>query len=229
MSKMNYKSINGVDIPSVSVDEVDEQHTAVDLDATNFDLRTTMIDSSAVNDKLIKNIEKICRNSYEYKQYINYLKDELDLKTCTIIDTININDLYVGLEFHHTPFTLYDICKIVTDYLLDKNEKMLMIDIAEQVMREHYEGNVGLVPLTSVAHELVHSGAIIVPLNKVHGNWVKFMEKYQKYIDEETNNKLTDLMQLDNEAIKNKNKVKLEKNILDYNITYHNVDHSSED
>ena len=47
-------------------------------------------------------------------------------------------------------------------------------------MKLHYEGKIGLVPLTKTAHELVHGGSIFIPLNKdyVFGDYEKLIEEY---------------------------------------------------
>ena len=55
--------------------------------------------------------------------------------------------------------------------------------VAEEVMRLHYEGCVGLIPLSITVHELVHDGKLIVPLNCVYGKFVEFTKRYYEYID----------------------------------------------
>ena len=51
-------------------------------------------------------------------------------------------------------------------------------------MRLHYRGLVGLIPLSVTAHELVHDGKLIVPLNCVYGKFVQFVKEYYDYIDD---------------------------------------------
>jgi hypothetical protein len=56
--------------------------------------------------------------------------------------------------------------------------------IAEEVLRLHYENLVGLVPVSKTAHQLIHNTEkLFVPLNMVYGNYGKFLEKYDKYIE----------------------------------------------
>ena len=58
------------------------------------------------------------------------------------------------------------------------------LQVAEEVMRLHYRGLVGLIPLSVTAHELVHDGKLIVPLNCVYGKFVQFVKEYYDYIDD---------------------------------------------
>ena len=70
---------------------------------------------------------------------------------------------------------------------MDKQEKELgYVDeflVAEEVMRIHYEGLVGLIPLSITVHELVHDGKVPIPLNCVYGRFVEFTKRYYDYID----------------------------------------------
>ena len=67
-----------------------------------------------MNDKdkilLIKAVERIVRSSIEYKQYIQFLKTEIDMTECSYFKNIsNKNNPKVSIEIHHEPFTLFDI------------------------------------------------------------------------------------------------------------------------
>ena len=94
------------------------------------------------------------------------------------------------------------------------------IRICEEVMREHYEGHIGLVPLTSTMHMAVHSGAIKIPTSKIYGNWLAFMNKYGDYLDKDMKSKIDDLLLLTDDEIEENNATKLQKNISDYKIKY---------
>lgn len=132
-------------------------------------------------DKFIKYIEKIVRSSIEYKTYIGFLKNELDLTRCTFLPQIDINEIEgISLEFHHYPFTLYDIVAIVVEkYTIEGDKKKLdPFRIADEVLKMHYENIIGLVPVSKTIHELIHSGGIFVPLSYVFGNFSKFLTRY---------------------------------------------------
>ena len=66
--------------------------------------------------KFIKNVERVVRGSLEYKKYIGFLRNNLNLTKCRFlenVDTANLKKTHI--EMHHYPFTLYDIVEIVSD------------------------------------------------------------------------------------------------------------------
>ena len=135
-------------------------------------------------EKFIKDIEKSVRNSFEYKQFISYLRDYMDMNKCAFIDnTTKDRDSKVRIEIHHYPFTLYDIVKIVYNKRVSNNESTELEMIAKEVMQIHYELLVGLIPLSKTVHELAHNEWIFIPVDKVLGNWQHFMAVYKDYME----------------------------------------------
>lgn len=145
---------------------------------------TNTIDMLSVPEKEEKfnaYIEKLIRTSFEYKRYIGILKTEMDLTQCRFIKEADITNTKVGLEIHHYPFTLYDIVSYYREYV--KKFKGIVdsyntFDIANDIMKLHYEGKVGLVPLSLTVHELAHAGLVFIPLNSkyVFGNYNELKE-----------------------------------------------------
>lgn len=145
--------------------------------------RLPVITNDVQRNKLVKTIEKYIRSSMEYKDLIKYLRDNIDMNYCEFFHNINGSKKKGLIEIHHEPFDLYTLTSIV----MQKQETELgYIDelvVAEEVMRLHYVGLVGLIPLSVTAHELVHKGKLIVPLNCVYGRFVQFVKDYYDYID----------------------------------------------
>lgn len=131
-------------------------------------------------------IEKIVRTSYEYKTLIKMLKEDLDMNSCTYFHNIE-ESMKIGIEIHHSPFTLFDICLILLNKFIEEGEPIDPFTLAEAVLYEHYAGRVGLVPLCKTVHELVHVGQIFIPIEYVFGdvgsfyiqNWM-YMTDLQK-------------------------------------------------
>ena len=142
-------------------------------------------------DDLVHKIEKVIRNSFEYRQYVTICRTEFDLTKCKFIPDVDLVDGSVSLELHHYPFTLFDITKgVLRDrygILDDRNpvysEPVNLFSIAERVMKLHYLGVVGLVPLSLTAHELAHGGDIFIPLTEeyVFGSWKELLDKPGEY------------------------------------------------
>lgn len=130
--------------------------------------------------KFIKNVEGLVRRSNEYKKYLSILKEEYNLKNDVIMS--NITDDMVTTEFHHYPFTLYEIAEIVTNKAIMEDEQFTSIDIAERILQLHFENKVGLVLLSKTNHQLAHAGKIIIPLNSIFGKVNEFINQYRDYI-----------------------------------------------
>ena len=140
-------------------------------------------DDSELN-KYIKRIEKIVRSSYEYREYIKFLKDEIDMNQCAFLPSLSRDD--VSLEIHHAPFTLYDITAIIlNEARINYAGEITPFLIAERVMKAHFDGLVGLIPLSLTVHQLVHNGDIFIPLDYVHGDVKGFYNKYKDYLTQE--------------------------------------------
>jgi hypothetical protein len=136
--------------------------------------------------KLIKTIETICRSSKEYKEYIAYLKKEIDMTQCSFFHKVsNKEGRKVRIEIHHEPFTLYDITHIILEKWIQTGETLNPILIAEEVMKVHYQGRVGLIPLSLTVHNLVHEGKVFIPLQCLYGNYIEFMKEYDQYITQD--------------------------------------------
>lgn len=153
-------------------------------------------DNESIVNKFIKGVERLVRMSGEYKKYIGYLTNTQDLKNDVIMANIDIN--LAELEFHHYPFTLYDIVDIMLEHHMGEGIKINSINLAEDVIAEHYANRVGLARLTKTNHELVHKGAIYVPLTSVFGDVNEFINIYYDYISEELIDKYNQLVEIQN-------------------------------
>lgn len=144
--------------------------------------------------KFIKRIESLIRSSKEYKDYIRFLKEHMDLNSCVFFQAVSPEEnKRFRVELHHEPFTLYDYVSVVLDKFIDEGLPLNDLLIADEVMELHYNNQVGLVPLSKTIHRLVHESVkVMVPLNMVYGNYDEFLEKYKKYIPDYLYDKLED-------------------------------------
>lgn len=137
-------------------------------------------DEAAVK-KFAKNVERLIRTSREYKEYIELLRTNcIELNHDNILHNITTGD--VDLEFHHYPFTLYDIVTIVMNQHVINAKKFTSFSIAKEVMELHYRHIIGLVPLTKTMHELAHDGKLFLSSKQIFGNYKQFMLEYDKAI-----------------------------------------------
>lgn len=155
--------------------------------------------------KFIKRIERLVRGSNEYRDYISFLKEECDLSRCAFLSNVNTKEnKHFKIEFHHEPFTLYDICEIVVSKFINSGERVNSLLIADEVMDLHYENLVGLIPLNVTFHKLYHdSDKLVIPLNCVYGNYVEMLNKYEDLIDSDLYDRLLEKLKIKIDQTKN--------------------------
>lgn len=143
------------------------------------------LESDKARVKYAKRIEQIIRSSLEYRDYIAYLKEYVDMAKCAFFTGVQSGQgNKVRIEVHHEPLTLFDIVIIVMNKYQQEGIPLDDLYIAEEVMRLHYENKVGLIPLSKSIHQIVHHGEdIIIPLSLVYGNYKEFIEEYYDYIN----------------------------------------------
>lgn len=152
------------------------------FDRPDFDIS----DPDVFDKKYIPAIEKSVRNSYEYRQMINYLREYMDMNKCAFYERLNnLETVKVHIEIHHEPFSLFDICKIVYNKRTYFNESIEVEMVAKEVMYLHYQLQVGLIPLAETVHELVHNQYLFVPTDKVFGKYREFVNRYEPWISPE--------------------------------------------
>lgn len=135
--------------------------------------------------KYMKDLEGAVRRSFEYRNMITYLRNNMDMNKCAFINVEKNKDNHISIEIHHHPFTLYDICLIVYNKREYYNESVELFMVAKEVMQRHYELLVGLIPLSKTVHKLFHSGHIFIPVDAVMGNWKRFMDIYKDFMTDE--------------------------------------------
>lgn len=140
--------------------------------------------------KFVKSVERLIRTSKEYKTYIEALRTNVyALNHDSILGNITTAD--VDLEFHHYPFTLYDIVEIVMLENVVKKKQFTSFSIAKEVMELHNSHLIGLVPMTKTMHELAHSGEIFISKSQVFGDYTKFIADYSNGITSDLKDKVT--------------------------------------
>ena len=135
-------------------------------------------------EKYKQDIEKLVRISYEYRHLISFLKYVDGMNACAFLSNVSTDvQSHISIEHHHSPFTLYDIVSTVINKRRSNNESLEFYDVAYEVAYLHYLGLVGLVPVCTTVHELIHNMYLFVPTFIVRGNYKQFMNLYNQYID----------------------------------------------
>ena len=147
--------------------------------------------------RFIERVKRLIRSSMEYRDYIQFLREHMDMKSCAFFqmvtsDTTNNNEnRKVKIEIHHEPFTLDDLVSVVLEKYIEEGLELNAMYIAEEVMELHYKNMVGLVPLSKTIHQIIHnSGKIPVPIYLTYGEYASFVQAYEPYISDDLYNKL---------------------------------------
>ena len=153
------------------------------------------IETPKAKRKFIERCKRTIRKSKEYKDYIRFLKDNLDMDRCAFFNHVNkTKESKISIEIHHEPFVLEDIVHIVMEKHLHEGIKLNEFDIADDVMKLHYENKVGLIPLSKTLHELYHNNTgentFFIPIYMCYGNYVEFIKDYWDYMDDSLKSKI---------------------------------------
>lgn len=132
-------------------------------------------------------VKKIVRGSKEYKDYIAFLREFLDMDRCAFFGKIGSGTQKVRIEVHHEPFTLEDYVTVVTRKQIDEGVELNDLSVAKEVMKLHYQNMVGLIPLSKTIHQVVHSDThkVTIPTYMVYGNFYNFIDQYYDYISKD--------------------------------------------
>ena len=128
--------------------------------------------------RFIKSIERLIRSSEEYGSYLSYIYAYTGIDKCSIMGNIDMSGDGMGLEMHHCPLTLFDICEVVIGHRFALAQAVTSLSIADEVMVAHSTNTIGMVPLCVTAHKLVHAGVLKVHWCQVIGNWIQFLRDY---------------------------------------------------
>lgn len=218
-------SLNKITVPprfleALNIDEEAKKQVNIKIGRISESEALIMFDSD-VDKKMVTYLKRMARSSWEYKNYMSNFKDNLGMTSCKVFNMIDINDIKVGLEIHHTPFAMETIVMAVINRMVAENGYPIdPKDVSEEVMRLHYDGVVGLIPLTTTIHEAVHSGSVYIKPRDIYGDYQKFFEQYEEYLSEDAIRHYNNVISLSEEEIDLYNKEKLKRLIAEYNVDY---------
>ena len=167
----NIKSINNEDTIKIKNDK--------SIYSENFYFED-IYSSSRVN-RFIKSVERMIRNSDEYKEYIGYLHSSSNFFNKDNVLS-NITQDVAEIEIHHYPISLYDLVDIILTKNISIKQKVTSFDISREIMELHAKNMVGLIPLCTTNHELAHANILGISKDQIFGDYNKFVKENEKYI-----------------------------------------------
>lgn len=184
--------------------------TYIDITSEQFDPIIYTPDVDFDDDKsvrrYVKTIKSITRQSREYKRLMQFLKTKCGMNECFFLPKLKkYRDSKISINIHHTGLVMEDIIMAVLKKRYAEGQSYDCNSVAEEVMYQHYVGNISLTALSATMHELIHEedSELFIPLQMVDfGNIQLFYEEYKDYIEKDTIKKFEQYKLL-SEAVEN--------------------------
>ena len=144
-----------------------------------YQTRETLMDIDTYR-KFLKNCETRFRTSETYGNYKGFLIG-LGMDRCQVHGYINAYMEGVSLEMHHAILTLFDICLMITEHLLNTVGYVTTFDVVQLLKEEHKANNIALVMLSKTPHQVYHNNPneFFIHPKMCFGKWPLLIEKYK--------------------------------------------------
>lgn len=214
-----------IDPDAISVQKHDLQNYIFMQDVPEIeDINPFNLNDDKEFNKYILAIKSIVRKSFEYRRYINFIRDNYSMnKDAFSEDISNSEGFDIRIEIHHYPFSLDDIANIVYKKRCYYNENVSIWMVAKEIMSLHYKNMIGLIPLSKTAHELVHAHRLFIPINAIYGRYELFINYYRPFITDE---QIDVLERIEDYTVKQSPEL-LNNNILNYNKVNINIENDT--
>lgn len=128
----------------------------------------------------LKNCESRFRKSTTYSNYKGFLIG-LGMDRCQVHGFIHTDMEGVSIEMHHAIITLFDICLLITEHLLNTVGFVSTFDVVQALKEEHKANNIPLVMLSKTPHQVYHNdpGQFFIHPKMCFGKWPILIEKYK--------------------------------------------------
>lgn len=164
--------------------------------------------------KFLTNVKKRFRGSKFYKQYKDYIMNEIGLNMDQTMP--NIDESCATLEMHHNFLTLFDICLLITEHTLKTTGYVSTFDIVQLLKEEHRNNHVPIVILSKTSHQIIENDdEVVLPAQMCFGDWAALLSKYNKGITRNLYRKIMHFIQVSIEA-DNSVETKLIYNLLEF-------------
>lgn len=185
-----------------------------EFDLPFYQTRDTINDPERYK-SFLKNAERRFRASKEYKMYKAYLMD-LGFDHCQVLGNIESGDK-VDIELHHNILNLFDICILISEHMLNTVGYISTYDLIQLLIMEHFNNRVGVVFLSTTAHELyTNNPNAYIPPSMTFGKWWELLEKYKYGITYDIAKKLVEYINKYNNEIPCSIKILQQEQILNY-------------
>ena len=139
----------------------------------------------------LKNCEQRFRHSATYSNYKGFLIG-LGMDRCQVHGFIHTDMEGVDIEMHHAILTLFDICLMITEHMINTIGYVTTFDVVQALKEEHKAHNIALVMLSKTPHQVYHANTneFFIAPSMCFGRWPILIEKYKKGLTQDVSFKL---------------------------------------
>lgn len=138
-------------------------------------MKISGFDSDRDLKRYVKSVEKMVRNCPEFREWKRYLSDVLGYTKCILTEEKSDE---CPIEIHHHIPTLFILCKSIVLTKLEDEKEFSTFDIAEEVVKLHYENRIGYACIVSTLHKKHHNGFLNIPIEYINGDYGYFLKNY---------------------------------------------------
>lgn len=189
MDNINYNPVPGIETYQENMNPIVKSPNST-YSISFYQTRESLMDIDTYRN-FLKNCESRFRHSVTYSNYKGFLIG-LGLDRCQIHGFIHADMEGVDIEMHHAILTLFDICLMITEHLLNTVGYVTSFDVVQALKEEHKANNIALVMLSKTPHQIYHANPteFYIHPDMCFGNWPRLIEKYKKGLTQDVAFKL---------------------------------------
>lgn len=127
--------------------------------------------------RFIYSAEQQVRRSQWYKDYKSHL---MDLGMYRDQRHASITSEMTEIEMHHNWLTMFYMCIMITEHLLNVNGTVTTFEVARHIEEAHRNNEVCVIMLSTTEHQFHHAneGTDFISIRQCAGDPFKFIDKY---------------------------------------------------
>lgn len=178
MSEIHYNPVPGIDTYQENMNPILKSPYST-YSIGFYQTRESLMDIDIYR-QFLKNCESRFRHSITYSNYKGFLIG-LGMDRCQVHSFIHTDMEGVSIEMHHAILTLFDICLMITEHLLNTVGFVTSFDVVQLLKEEHKANNIALVMLSKTPHQVYHndSSQFFIHPKMCFGKWPVLIEKYK--------------------------------------------------
>lgn len=179
MDDVSYNPVPGIEFYSENMNPIVSSPNST-YSISFYQTKESLIDIDTYR-QFLKNCEYRFRHSMTYSNYKGFLIG-LGMDRCQVHSFIHTDMEGVDIEMHHAILTLFDICLMITEHMLNTVGYVTTFDVVQALKEEHKANNIAIVMLSKTPHQVYHNSdpsQFFIHPKMCFGKWPVLIEKYK--------------------------------------------------